>query len=1168
MRALRALLGILAVLVLLALLPLGVVVALNTAAGRAFAVQEVNYFAGPQLRIAGLAGHFPADIKLASLRMSEGQGAWLTGTALELRWRPLALLHGRVEVTSLTAAALDIPRLPASGKGSKGGKNTAAVPPNVALDIDRLAVPALDIGAAVAGENILLNVTGAAHLRSLAQGSLALSATAQQGRARYALNAAFNPKTVSLTLHAAEPPDGPLGHFAGPKLYAPLVLDLALTGPRDAAALKFAAALGAAKLDGAGTLRLQPGRLGGDVDLSVPALAPFAAMADENIAGSTKMHLTVAQQKTGATLALQGDVAFASAPYRLTKIVGKVGQFALRAELRGNAVNIQQLDLSGAAFDILASGSVVPSGIDLHTQVTLPQVTAFSPQIAGGVTEVGTIIGRPQDFALHARLTGDIMQRQIPSGPFSITLDARNLPNAPTGTLTGSGMLENAPLRLDAAFSRNAQGAATLSIRHALWRSMKVLAELALAPGASLPTGTAQFTVGRLEDFAPFSPVPLKGSATGDFAYAGGEKFKLDLRAQNLVTDPRLGPVDATLSAEGPITALALRLQARLARIFTAPAQIALTGVLNVPARRAQLATLAASWRQLDLRLLAPAEIATQPGIAVRHLALALNGGQINLDGTLTPNLNATLNVQHLPASLAGTFVPSLAATGTLSATAMLTGSRNAPGGQLTLTAQNIKFRSAPASALPPADFSGTANLRGQTAQITAKLSAGADISLSTAGEVPLAATGPVNLHVTGQTDLRLLDPVLAQQGSELRGQVAAAFTVTGSPAAPSAAGSIRLSGGSLENIGYGINLTQISAQVQAAGRRIDLQSFRATAGQGSITGRGFVDLSTADLPLNVHIEAHDATPVSSDVVTETLGGTLDLTGALRRKTTLTGRIHIDSSNINIPKSLPPSVANLPIINAGEKPPPPPEPPPPVALDLTVTAANKIFVRGDGLFAVLGGSVHIGGTAADPVPEGGFDLIRGDFSLAGTNLQFTQGNVSFNGAGFMPALDLEATTVTTDNNTATLIVGGTAAKPTITLTSSPPLPSDEILAQLLFGQSVSSLTPFQAASIAAALAQLSGVGGGVNPLNAVRNVLGLDELSLTGSGSGPPSVQAGRYVAPGIYVGATQATTGQGTQANVQINLYKGLKLQTTTGTSGAGTGTSSSVGLTYQFNY
>jgi translocation and assembly module TamB len=234
---------------------------------------------------------------------------------------------------------------------------------------------------------------------------------------------------------------------------------------------------------------------------------------------------------------------------------------------------------------------------------------------------------------------------------------------------------------------------------------------------------------------------------------------------------------------------------------------------------------------------------------------------------------------------------------------------------------------------------------------------------------------------------------------------------------------------------------------------------------------------------------------------------------------------------------------------------------------LDVRARNQIFVRGDGLFAELGGHVHLGGTLAALDPEGHFDMIRGSFALAGKTLQFTSGNIGFTGDGFMPMLDLVASVSTATLSDASLTVGGTAAKPVITLSSTPPMPSDEVLAQLLFGQSASSLTPFQAASLAAALAQISGLGGGANPLDRLRNVLGLDELSVGGSGTGPPTLQAGRYVAPGVYVGAAQASNGQGTQVNVEVNLYKGLKLTTATGTSSTG-GDSNSVGLSYQFNY
>jgi translocation and assembly module TamB len=59
-------------------------------------------------------------------------------------------------------------------------------------------------------------------------------------------------------------------------------------------------------------------------------------------------------------------------------------------------------------------------------------------------------------------------------------------------------------------------------------------------------------------------------------------------------------------------------------------------------------------------------------------------------------------------------------------------------------------------------------------------------------------------------------------------------------------------------------------------------------------------------------------------------------------------------------------------------------------------------------------------------------------------------------------------------------------------------------------------------------------------------------------------------------VGARQSTSGTGTQAVVQVDLWRGLKLQGIAGTSSGTTETTtgatdtggSSIGLTYQFEY
>ncbi|MBC7800791.1 MAG: translocation/assembly module TamB domain-containing protein, partial [Gemmatimonadaceae bacterium] len=253
----------------------------------------------------------------------------------------------------------------------------------------------------------------------------------------------------------------------------------------------------------------------------------------------------------------------------------------------------------------------------------------------------------------------------------------------------------------------------------------------------------------------------------------------------------------------------------------------------------------------------------------------------------------------------------------------------------------------------------------------------------------------------------------------------------------------------------------------------------------------------------------------------------------------------------------------------GDKPPAPASAGGAIALDLTIDAPRAIFVRGRGVDAELAGQLRVRGSSTAPQVAGGFEMRRGAISVAGTTLTFTRGRVGFDGTGVTGKIDPTLDFVADSNAgavTATLGIGGYASAPKITLSSTPELPQDEVLAYLLFKRSAKELGPFQIAEIATAVASLTGVGGGAgNPLESVRKGLGLDRLSVGGGASGSaPSVEAGRYVGNGVYVGAKQGTTGGQTQATVQIDITKGLKAQTDVGTGAGG----NSVGLTYEFEY
>lgn len=219
--------------------------------------------------------------------------------------------------------------------------------------------------------------------------------------------------------------------------------------------------------------------------------------------------------------------------------------------------------------------------------------------------------------------------------------------------------------------------------------------------------------------------------------------------------------------------------------------------------------------------------------------------------------------------------------------------------------------------------------------------------------------------------------------------------------------------------------------------------------------------------------------------------------------------------------------------------------------------------------------MHLQGSTANLIPSGGFTLRRGAISLAGETLTFSTGKVSFDGGSLTdPSLDFTSTQSANDV-TATLAITGTASNPKITLSSTPSMPQDEVLSYLLFGQSAVSLGPLQIAEIAATLASLAGAGPAIsNPLDSLRVAAGLDRLGI-GAGS---QLQAGRYIARNVYVGAQQSVTGTGTQAVVEVDITKQLKLQATAGTSsnstaqsatgGGASSTGTGVGITYQFEY
>ena len=118
-------------------------------------------------------------------------------------------------------------------------------------------------------------------------------------------------------------------------------------------------------------------------------------------------------------------------------------------------------------------------------------------------------------------------------------------------------------------------------------------------------------------------------------------------------------------------------------------------------------------------------------------------------------------------------------------------------------------------------------------------------------------------------------------------------------------------------------------------------------------------------------------------------------------------------------------------------------------------------------------------------------------------------------------------------------IEGTAARPKITLTSTPVLPNDEVLSRVLFGTSASQLSPLDAAELASALTSLAG-GSGFDVVGNLRSFAHLDRLALGGDTTGT-IVSGGKYITDNVYLEVTGGSNGP--TGGIEWRIRKDLSL-------------------------
>jgi len=899
-------------------------------------------------------------------------------------------------------------------------------------------------------------------------------------------------------------------------------------GARDAAGKvtlgSLVLATGRARIEGNGGFNPGDGAVNGTVTASLTDLKALSAAAKSPLSGTGKLTATAGGTLDAPTLDAQATLD------RLVFGATKIDHFETTIQApRG-------LNGPATAKGRIVSGKLNET-IDAEFARDDPQTYRLSRlRLAGtGGTVDGALVALPAGPRVSGKLTAAI-------GDLSVWSGVAGLPLAGKVDLS---------LNLPA---NGGQGPVKATIEH-------------LAVGAS-PHSTG------------ITHASLNGTLSGDLARQNGT---LDLVAAGISTNGgAVTGAEAHIAAKGKTTDFRFKANGRARDPFSV--EMAGSAVQQSGSNTLRLTALTAKTGKDTISLTKTATITVAPqAYRVTGLALAVDGGAIEGEAALSPKVaSADIAIRQLPLHPLAFLAGKPAVGGTLDGQIRLSGTPARPEAHVALSTKGLDVQTDGPLPRPVLNLNASADWRGDKVALDVKLASGSGESLALTGSVPFAfdlgtlqprvvRNASLALAVKGGGKLENLTSIVPLGEDRISGNFSIDVDVSGTTAAPHPNGRIAITGGHYANMALGTELDGIDLALTTSGDRFVLDHLAASDGKsGKIGASGSVDLGKSPAAVEFNLNFSDFLVARGDDMTIDADGDLKLLGTLKAMG-VSGGLKVRHAEIYIPDRLPASVVSLDVTEVGGREKgeaPTAEPVAPVSLQITLDAPGQLFVRGHGIISEWNGHIDIGGTTAGPVLAGKLQVGNGSIDLLGQNFNIDRGIIRFDGGGAIdPVLDVQAS-ATAGTVTAQVNVTGTANSPKLALSSTPALPQDEILARVLFGSNVGSLTPSQGLQLAAAAAQLAQGGPGV--MDRVRSAVGLDRLDLSSGGANPngtqgaakgTTVSGGKYIANGVYVGVAQGVGSNSSQATVEVEITPNISVNSTFGSaSGSGFGAKYSV--------
>ncbi|SFH04596.1 autotransporter secretion inner membrane protein TamB [Palleronia marisminoris] len=913
----------------------------------------------------------------------------------------------------------------------------------------------------------------------------------------------------------------------------------------------------------------------GTAEVEVDDLSVFSSLANRELGGTVDMSLTGSGRFDLSEAAIDAEGTARNLEIgieEVDRLLSGVTELSIDAAKDGDAIDVNELTLENPQISVQGQGDINPGDSSARLQVELDELGDVIPEMRG-----------PATIILDATEDGDVWSLDVDA----TGAGAQIVADATVEDLRTEGVSPlvdgTAEVEVDdlSVFSRIANrelgGAVDLSLDG---RTRFDLSEAAVeASGTTRNLAIGQPEVDRLlEGLTTFDVAAEKDGETLQIETLQVENPQINAVAEGSYGGPDANALQANVTVaelSDVLPELSGRATVNLVAEETGDAwQVALDGdgagvVVDLLGEVSNLDATPAFDGRVNLQAQDISRFSRLAGRSLSGSVTLEAEGEAALDGS---RFDGTANAQANNLRVGVPQVDQLLSGGTTTLTAEASRSGpnapiqvqrfqlDAPGldaqanGAILGGASNLTLdaRLADLGAYVP-NFSGPVTAQGSVGQ------SGSNITLDVALTGPQGLTARIdgtvaesfnqaNIDITGDAPLRLANPYLGNRA--LSGTASYDLSLNGPLALTSLGGTVTVSGGRLVDPSVPFVLNDINGTAQIQGDQVVLNVTADKQEGGTLALAGTIGLS-GGYPADLGVELNRVVVEDPRLYRTVANGRVTLTGPLTGGAVIGGTVILGQTEIRVPSTglgaTGPIPAGLVHVNEpkdvyrtraradlvdAEDAEADAGPAVVYGLDLTILAEDQIFVRGRGLDAELGGQLTLGGTTANVIPTGRFELIRGRIDLLGQRITLTEGYVTLAG-DFTPTIRLVARTETDDDVTVLIIVEGEATEPDITFSSEPELPEDEVLSRLLFGRSIDNISALQAAQLANAVATLSGRGG-IGIIENLRESTGLDDLDVTTDEEGNVGLQAGAYLSENVYSSVNVDSEGE---AEINLNL-------------------------------